>query len=70
VTPHKICEKVSNKETRNQFEPCNVQVSLPRRADEQSEVRSSGDNVPASASLDVEADEGRPGRLNASEESS
>jgi hypothetical protein len=34
VTPHKICEEVSLKETRNHFEPCDVQVSLPRRADE------------------------------------
>jgi hypothetical protein len=46
VTPHKVGEKVSNKEIRNQFEPCNVQVSLPRRAAEQSKVRSSGNNVP------------------------
>jgi len=34
ATPHKVCEEVSNKETRNQLEPCDVQVSLPRRADE------------------------------------
>lgn len=56
TVPHKIREEVSNKETRNQFEPDDVSVSLPRRADEQSEVRSSGDNVPLSASLDVERD--------------
>jgi hypothetical protein len=54
--PHKVGEEVSNKETRNQFEPRDVRVSLPRRADERSEVRSSGDNVPTSASLDVEVD--------------
>ena len=70
VTLHKVCEEVSNKEIRNHFEPRDVRVSLPRRADEQSEVRSSGDNVPTSASLDVEVDEGRPGRLNTCEESS
>ena len=34
ATLHKVCEEVSNKEIRNQFEPCDVQVSLPRRADE------------------------------------
>jgi len=34
VTPHKVCEEVSKKETRNHFEPCDVQVSLPRRAEE------------------------------------
>jgi len=67
ATPHKVCEEVSNKEMRNHFEPRDVRVSLPRRADESSEVRSSGNNVPASASLDVEADEGRPVRLNGSE---
>ena len=56
VTLHKIGKEVSNKETRNHFEPRDVRVSLPRRADERSEVRSSGDNVPTSASLDVEVD--------------
>jgi hypothetical protein len=56
VTPHKVCKEVSKKETRNHFEPCDVQVSLPRRADESSEVRSSGNNVPTSASLDAEVD--------------
>jgi hypothetical protein len=70
VTLHKVCEEVSNKEIRNHFEPRDVRVSLPRRADESSEVRSSGDNVPTSASLDVDVDEGRPGRLNTSAESS
>jgi hypothetical protein len=30
----KICEEVSNKETRNHFEPRDVRVSLPRRAEE------------------------------------
>jgi hypothetical protein len=34
VAPHKVREEVSNKEIRNQFEPCDVQVSLPRRAAE------------------------------------
>ena len=67
VVPHKARKEVSKKETRNHFEPRDVRVSLPRRADESSEVRSSGNNVPASASLDVEADEGRPVRLNVSE---
>ena len=70
VAPHKVREEVSKKETRNHFEPRDVRVSLPRRADESSDVRSSGDNVPTSASLDVEVDEGRTGRVNASEESS
>src|SRR5574341_494497 len=69
ATRHKVCEEVSNKEMRDRFEPCDVQVSLPRRAAEQSKVRSSGDNVPTSASLDVEVDEGKPERLNTSEES-
>ena len=69
VTPRKVYEEVSNKETRNHFEPRDVRVSLPRRAEESSEVRSSGDNVPTSASLDAETDEGRPVRLNAREES-
>ena len=70
VAPRKVREEVSKKETRNHFEPCDAQVSLPGRADESSEVRSFGDNVPTSASLDVEVDEGRPVRLNAREESS
>ena len=70
VAPHKVHEEVSKKETRHHCEPCEVQVSLPRRADESSEVRSSGNNVPTSASLDAEVDEGRPVRLNAREESS
>ena len=56
VAPHSIREEVSNKEIRNHFEPRDVRVSLPRRAAEQSKVRSSGDNVPTSASLDVEVD--------------
>jgi len=56
VTPHKVCEEVSNKEIRNHFEPRDVRVSLPRRADESSEVRNSGDNVLTSASLDAEVD--------------
>jgi hypothetical protein len=34
VAPHKVHEEVSKKETRHHFEPCDVQVSLPRRADE------------------------------------
>src|SRR6266487_5490618 len=34
ATPHKVCEEVSNKERRNHFEPRDVRVSLPRRADE------------------------------------
>ncbi len=34
ATPHKVCEEVSNKEIRNRFEPRDVRVSLPRRADE------------------------------------
>ena len=34
ATPHKVCEEVSKKETWNHFEPCDVQVSLPRRAEE------------------------------------
>jgi hypothetical protein len=34
ATPQKVCEEVSHKETRNQCEPRNVRVSLPRRADE------------------------------------
>jgi hypothetical protein len=34
VAPHNAREEVPNKERRNQFEPCDVQVSLPRRADE------------------------------------
>ena len=70
ATLRKVCEEVSNKEMRNHCEPRDVRVSLPRRADESSEVRSSGDNVPTSASLDVEVDSGRTVRLNASEESS
>jgi hypothetical protein len=56
VAPHKVHEEVSKKETRNHFEPRDVRVSLPRRADEKSEVRSSGDNVPTPASLNVEVD--------------
>jgi len=32
--PRKVCEEVSNKEIRNQFEPRDVRVSLPRRAEE------------------------------------
>jgi hypothetical protein len=56
VAPHKVHEEVSKKETRNHFEPRDVRVSLPRRADEKSEVRSSGDNVPTPASLDAEVD--------------
>ena len=70
ATLQKVCEEVSKKETRNHFEPRDVRVSLPRRADESSEVRSSGDNGPTSASRAVEVGEGRPGRLNASKESS
>jgi RNA-directed DNA polymerase len=62
-------KKYRSQETRNHFEPRDVRVSLPRRADEKSEVRSSGNNVPTSASLDAEVDEGRPVRLNAREES-
>ena len=38
VAPHKVHEEVSKQEIRHHFEPCDVQVSLPRRADEQSEV--------------------------------
>jgi len=34
VAPHKVREEVSKKETRNHFEPRDVRVSLPRRADE------------------------------------
>ena len=34
VAPHKVHEEVSKKETRNHFEPRDVRVSLPRRADE------------------------------------
>ena len=68
VAPHKVHEEVSKKATRNHCEPRDVRVSLPRRADEKSEVRSSGDTVPTPASLDVEVDEGRPGRWNASAE--
>ena len=34
ATLHKVCEEVSNKEIRNHFEPRDVRVSLPRRADE------------------------------------
>ena len=34
VAPRKVREEVSNKETRNQCEPCDAQVSLPGRADE------------------------------------
>jgi hypothetical protein len=34
ATSRKVCEEVSKKETRNHSEPCDVQVSLPRRADE------------------------------------
>ena len=70
AAPHKVHEEVSKQETRHHFEPRDVRVSLPRRADESSAVRSSGDHVPTSASLNVEVDEGRPVRLNASEESS
>ena len=58
-----------SQETRNHCEPRDVRVSLPRRADEQSAVRSSGNNGPTSASRDAEVDEGRPVRLNAREES-
>ena len=56
VAPRKVREEVSKREIRNHFEPCDVQVSLPRRADEQSEVRSPGNNVPVSTSFDVETD--------------
>jgi hypothetical protein len=69
VAPHKVREEVSNKETRNHFEPCDVQVSLPRRADESSEGRSSGDKVLTCASRDAEGDEGRAARLPARAES-
>ena len=31
---HKVREEASKKEARNHFEPCDVQVSLPRRVDE------------------------------------
>ena len=34
VAPHKVHEEVSKKETRHHFEPRDVRVSLPRRADE------------------------------------
>jgi hypothetical protein len=34
VASHKVHEEVSKPEIRNDFEPCDVQVSLPRRADE------------------------------------
>jgi hypothetical protein len=34
ATLQKVCEEVSKKETRNHFEPRDVRVSLPRRADE------------------------------------
>jgi hypothetical protein len=34
ATLHKVCEEVSKKERRNHFEPRDVRVSLPRRADE------------------------------------
>jgi len=34
VAPHKVREEVSKKEIRNPFEPRNVRVSLPRRAEE------------------------------------
>ena len=34
VAPRKVREEVSKKEIRNHFEPCDVQVSLPRRAEE------------------------------------
>jgi len=34
AAPHKVREGVSKKETRNHFEPRDVRVSLPRRADE------------------------------------
>ncbi len=64
AVPHKVREEVSDKEMWNHSEPRNVRVSLPRRADESSEVRSSGNNVPPSASLDAETDEGRTIRLN------
>jgi hypothetical protein len=37
-------------------EPCDVQVSLPGRAKESSDVRSSGDNDPAPASPEAAAD--------------
>jgi hypothetical protein len=70
ATPHKVCEEVSHKGTWNQCEPRNVRVSLPRRAEESSEVRSSGNNVLVSASLAAETDEGRSVRLNGSEASS
>src|SRR5712691_8225034 len=64
AVPHKVREEVSDKEMWNHSEPRNVRVSLPRRADESSEVRSSGNNVPPSASLDAETDEGRTIRWN------
>jgi hypothetical protein len=70
VAPHKVHEEVSKQETRHHFEPRDVRVSLPRRADESSAVRSSGNHVPTSASLDAEVDEGRPVRWNAREASS
>ena len=65
----RFMKKYRSKEIRHPFEPRDVRVSLPRRADESSEVRSSGNNVLTSASLGAEADEGRTVRLNASEES-
>jgi hypothetical protein len=34
ATLQKVCEEVSKKEIRNHFEPRDVRVSLPRRADE------------------------------------
>src|SRR5216683_2508690 len=64
AVPHKVGEEVSDKEMWNHSEPRNVRVCLPRRADESSEVRSSGNNVPPSASFDAEKDEGRTIRLN------
>src|SRR5216683_7587338 len=64
AVPHKVREEVSDKEMWNHSEPRDVRVSLPRRADESSEVRSSGNNVPPSASFDAETDEGRTIRLN------
>ena len=69
VAPHKIREDVAKKETRHHVEPCDVQVSPPSRADASSEVRSSGDHVPISDSLDLETDEGRKTRLNTCAES-
>jgi hypothetical protein len=69
ATLQKVCEEVSKKEIRHHFEPRDVRVSLPRRADASSAGRSSGDHVPTAASLNVEVGEGRPVRVHARAES-